>query len=265
MKKEWKIYQLIFPNGKFYIGQTTRTIWKRFKEHCTDTSKRILRFAIRKYKKENIVVKLLDVSYTQEEADRVEDGYIMLFDTIIPSGYNMQRGGQHHRKKKNSCSLLKLRYSLCRIGIKPGEITRKKMSMSKLGKNNHFFGKQHTEESKRLISFKKSGVPNLLKRKVDPIDIETSNLAFKTRAEQAEYLGISRRPIYEYHKKNGNIKERQRRTTKEIESALDESYDPFITYKEFINNTKSILNIKCNKMIKTHMKKTSKIYTFYEL
>jgi len=260
----WKIYCLTFQNGKRYVGQTKRTLKKRFKEHCDDTSKRILRFAIRKYGKETITLRLLDITFSQEDADRVEDGYIMMFGTLHPLGYNMQRGGQFARQT-NISNLLKLKYSRKRLGIRPNDITRKKMSLSKLGKNNHFYGRRHTQLTKNLISLKKKGVPNLLKRKVNGGDIELARQQFKTQEEQARILGISRRPIYEYNKKNNMIKTRQRRTFDEIQNALDQSYDPLSTKSFMIENAMKLLSITHDKMIRNHLAKTTRLYTFFSM
>jgi len=263
-KTVWKIYCLTFPNGKRYVGQTKRTLKKRFKEHCDDTSKRVLRFAIRKYGKETVSMRLLDVTFSQEDADRVEDGYIMMFGTLHPLGYNMQRGGQIARQT-NMCDLLRIKYSRRRMGIRPNDITRKKMSLSKLGKNNSFYGKRHTRLSKNRISLKKTGVPNFLKRKVNSDDIEMAKRQFRTQEEQAKSLGISRRPIYEHNKKNNMIKTRQIRTFDEIQNALDYSYDPLSTKTNMIENAMKLLNITHDKMIRNHLTKTTRLYTFFSM
>ena len=50
------IYKLVSPSGKVYIGQTSRTFEKRFKEHCSGTSGgTIIEKALKKYGPENFI------------------------------------------------------------------------------------------------------------------------------------------------------------------------------------------------------------------
>lgn len=82
-------------NGKMYIGQTTKTLEQRIKNHKNsmvsgkDTH---LYRAMRKYGWENFVFKVIVYANSQETLDELEAYYIKKYDTI-KSGYNMAPGG----------------------------------------------------------------------------------------------------------------------------------------------------------------------------
>lgn len=120
-------------NGKIYIGQTKRGYIRRFTEHCCPKSGcRLLKNAINKYGKENFIPQLLDVAYSQNEANIKEKLWIKLLKTYIPKyGYNLSMGG-----------------SIGNFNVE----TLRKMSDSHKGKNNYFYGKKHSEESKKKMS-----------------------------------------------------------------------------------------------------------------
>lgn len=87
-------------NDKVYIGQTKRSIEKRFQEHTTLTeAKRSLVFAraIQKYGADKFHVELLQDGLTSTEAlDAAEIRYIKEFGSIAPNGYNVTDGGLGH-------------------------------------------------------------------------------------------------------------------------------------------------------------------------
>lgn len=82
------IYSLTFPNGKRYIGQTTQTIEKRFKQHIesafsTNGYLSPLKSAIRYYGINNIKLELIDIASTYEELDKAEIYWIKFYNTCI--------------------------------------------------------------------------------------------------------------------------------------------------------------------------------------
>lgn len=133
-KNIYQIYSIVNnKNNKFYIGQTKRNYRRRFKEHlCPHEGCPLLRKAIKKYGKENFECELLDIAYSQEEANIKEKMWIRLLKTYQPkNGYNLSMGGK--------------------IGDF-NEQTLKKMSKSKKGVKNSFYGKKHTKEAKEKMS-----------------------------------------------------------------------------------------------------------------
>lgn len=92
------IYKIINSNNnKVYIGQTTKTIQERFKEHLrnsTEKSKNTLHLylAMNKYGKETFSVELLDTADNQEDLNEKECYWINYYNSIH-EGYNMMQGG----------------------------------------------------------------------------------------------------------------------------------------------------------------------------
>lgn len=103
-------------NNKLYIGQTTRIIEIRWKEHIRHSKydDLIIYRAIRKYGVQNFYIeKLEEVIYNkQEELDARETYYISLYNTIDKSkGYNISTGGstpKFYRKKLDIDSIKNL-------------------------------------------------------------------------------------------------------------------------------------------------------------
>lgn len=87
-------------NDKVYIGQTKRSIEKRFQEHTTLTEAKrslVLARAIQKYGADKFHVELLQDGLTSTEAlDAAEIRYIKEFGSIAPDGYNVTEGGLGH-------------------------------------------------------------------------------------------------------------------------------------------------------------------------
>lgn len=107
---ENKIYGYVYLitnkiNGKQYVGQTVRTIKKRFNGHC-GSKKQVISRAIKKYGKENFIVQELAVAYNQKELTFLEGMYIGWFNTLVFSenGYNVSKiingKGKHSEETK---------------------------------------------------------------------------------------------------------------------------------------------------------------------
>ena len=84
-------------NGKQYVGKTTYSITKRFKEHCQDCKKircekRPLYDAMNKYGIENFVVKEL-IKCEVDELNSYEIMFIEKLNTYGHNGYNATKGG----------------------------------------------------------------------------------------------------------------------------------------------------------------------------
>lgn len=84
-------------NGKQYVGKTTESITKRFKEHCNDSKKercekRPLYDAMNKYGIENFIAEKL-IQCEPDELDSYEKLFIEKLDTYN-NGYNATKGGE---------------------------------------------------------------------------------------------------------------------------------------------------------------------------
>jgi hypothetical protein len=89
-----QLYKLDFPNGKSYIGITSKTTQERFKSHCHPSNrKNPCQHAIQKYSKENIKIKVLAECDNWELLCLAEIEAIEKFTTKSPNGYNLTDGG----------------------------------------------------------------------------------------------------------------------------------------------------------------------------
>jgi group I intron endonuclease len=129
------IYRVTSPSGKSYIGQTTRPIEKRIKEHFKCPGYCIaLENAIKKYGDKMEYEILLETN--DDQLNFYEERMIRLYNTMEPQGYNIRTGGLASTHSELSCE---------------------RMRQAKLGDKNPNFGKPRTEEAKNAISAAKSG------------------------------------------------------------------------------------------------------------
>lgn len=92
-KNNYTVYIHVFPNGKYYVGQTMQDPerrWANGKGYRTQ----FVANAIRKYGWENIEHELVMSSLSREEADNLEEYLIALLKSDDERyGYNIQKGG----------------------------------------------------------------------------------------------------------------------------------------------------------------------------
>ena len=102
------IYKLTSPSNKIYIGQTIKTIEKRFREHLEDATRIyknhciVLNKSLRKYGGFHFKLEILE-ECLDEELNEKEIEYILKYDTQTPKGMNIKLGGssgKHHEDTK---------------------------------------------------------------------------------------------------------------------------------------------------------------------
>lgn len=122
--KVYKITNII--NGMSYIGQTVRSPEKRWKEHQNKAGVISNPFynAIKFYGPENFVLETVCEAASLEELNKKEEELVKNY--IYPSGYNLKQGG----KNKRYSELSKNKIRMSKIGKRPSEETRKKLSES---------------------------------------------------------------------------------------------------------------------------------------
>lgn len=90
------IYRIIFPNGKSYIGATTKTLQSRVKSHIAQSnsgSDYPVHLAIKKYF-DSISWEILCKADSLEELYEKEVFFIKHFNSLIKeNGYNVKPGG----------------------------------------------------------------------------------------------------------------------------------------------------------------------------
>ena len=92
-------------NDLVYIGQTTRDVQARFKEHCHPgkAKREFLSKAIQEIGKEHFFVEVLESGLeTQRDMNYREAYYVSTMRTVWPDGYNLTTGGAWNREFKNT-------------------------------------------------------------------------------------------------------------------------------------------------------------------
>lgn len=233
-----KIYLLTnTENNKVYVGQTWLTYEKRMGKYGEGYSNSpYIYHAIQKYTLDKFAYTTLTECETQEEADKLEDYYIIKYNSRdLNIGYNLKEGGSHGRhleetKQKMSENAfspwlgkhlseeMKQKISDSRSGIPHTEEWKQENSemMKEWHANNPhpMEGKHHTEEAKQSMSKKLSGIkrdPESVKRGAEkrkmPLEREKAILAdylarITARELQKKY-GISASSIYRILDRNG--------------------------------------------------------------
>lgn len=192
MKKDSvdKQYNFIYKttniiNGKIYIGQRSTNIIP--KNDLYLGSGVVLKKAIKKYGRENFKREILEFCDTLEDLDKREIYLIDKYNSHIPIGYNISKGGsggyidrdvydemskklkgrkhsiEQHKKviesKRLNNTLNHSQETKDKISIsgrlyKQSEEYKNKPKISHDGENNSFFGKHHSEEVKKRLSEK---------------------------------------------------------------------------------------------------------------
>ena len=94
------VYRYICPNGKSYIGQTTKTLKERAKGNGSGYIRcKVFYKAILKYGWSNFKVEILseyhlnDLDELIKHLNEDERKYIQQYNSLIPNGYNIRIGG----------------------------------------------------------------------------------------------------------------------------------------------------------------------------
>lgn len=164
-------------DGTMYIGQTKYTSEKRFKQHVNkakNTSRNLhLYNAMRKYGIENFELIVLESGLDENMLDERETYFIEKYDTLN-NGYNYTSGGggirnYHHSEESRKKMSEKISAAMWKIntpertakiiaaqkGKKLTEDHKKHIKESvgdRYGENNPFYGKHHSDKTKKKIS-----------------------------------------------------------------------------------------------------------------
>jgi predicted GIY-YIG superfamily endonuclease len=102
------IYLIIFPNKKYYVGQTGRCIKKRISEHLI--SKYPVGCALRKYENDNCIIKILKQgNFNNKQLDILEQKFIKKYKSNNRNfGYNLTPGGNSKKVNKTMIKFKKM-------------------------------------------------------------------------------------------------------------------------------------------------------------
>ena len=131
-------------NGRKYIGQTRRSLERRWKEHCWRDNCQVITQAINKHGKKNFKIEVLE-KCDKDKLDEREKYWIEYHNTYKGDGYNTHKGGLTLGEGEDHP----------RTGQKTPEEVKEKMRQAlkengtlelRQGENHPFYGKKHTEE-----------------------------------------------------------------------------------------------------------------------
>lgn len=181
--REYTVYKHTTPDGKSYIGMTSRKLYRRYGHGHGYVKNKRLNDAIKKFGWEAIDHEIIGTGLTQENAIKLEQETIKRLDTTNPDkGYNISIGGLGGT-----------------LGVKLGEETRKKMSESRKGEKNPRYGIKFPKELSEKLSQIRHGrcsekqLANLRKMqekaKKKVICLDTHEV-FNSVAEAAKHVGV---------------------------------------------------------------------------
>ena len=146
MEKGGVIYLIIDgTNDGEYVGQTTRSVEIRFKEHLNADS--YIGNVIKAHDENNFTTAILKECANQDELNYWERWFIKWRDTMHPNGYNLTEGGEggipSEKARKNM--------SKAHTGVKKSPETCAKLSVAFSGEKNPRYGKKNTPEHQAKI------------------------------------------------------------------------------------------------------------------
>lgn len=134
-------------NGKRYIGITSQNPVKRWKNGLGYQGSPHFWAAIQKYGWDGFRHEILYTDLDKAVAERIEVELISRYRTTDREyGYNAANGGNTTRGYTIPESGRR-NISLAHIGVRHSEETRAKMSRSRQGEKNHFFGRHHERDA----------------------------------------------------------------------------------------------------------------------
>lgn len=120
-------------DGMQYVGQTTRTIAARWKQHLAyargNPRYSYIDRAIKKYGHEHFTIELLGVALDRLSLNKLEEWWIDTLGTMIPNGYNLKKNAKGQSGWSHSSEAReKMRDS--HLGVKLSDEHRKSLSQA---------------------------------------------------------------------------------------------------------------------------------------
>jgi len=208
-------------NGKCYYG-SSKDIEKRWQRHRNELKNNnhnpLLQRAWNKYGEDNFIFEIVE-ECSESQLLKNEQKYLDLLPEyniglIACGGDNLSKNPNKDKIIENITKSVVIRYSLmsneqkkekhskpmennpnwkggtsfkyCECGVKISPINNTCMSCrDKSGVNNPFFGKQHSEETKKKLSEKRKG-----KKPTNMTQVEIDNIVYESLSEASRQTGI---------------------------------------------------------------------------
>jgi group I intron endonuclease len=152
MERKYNVYKITcLLNNKVYIGYTKHDIHRRFKQHINKSKYNLVnKFlnGIRYYGSENFKIELL-ISVNNKDVALKNEIRLIKEHNSIDDGYNTREGGNCGSDQQKKDYIFTEKH-------------KKNISLNHhntKGEKNPFYGKKHTEESRKKISQNHAKVP----------------------------------------------------------------------------------------------------------
>lgn len=150
-EKTYKVYKIISPSGKIYIGITSQTLRRRFMNGYGYKDCPAIYKAIQKYGWANMRHEILFSGLTKKEAEGKEIELIAYYKSNNKRyGYNIENGGNvpgtHSEETKRKISEKNKGRTFSQESLDKMKEAHKGTNQ---GNKNPFFGKKHSEETKK--------------------------------------------------------------------------------------------------------------------
>lgn len=201
--REYIVYMHTFPNGKRYVGITSKPATERWKHGFGYYSQPYINHAIKKYGWENVKHDILHSNLSKEEACAIEETLISNNRlTESEYGYNIANGGLTSGKHSAET---RMKISANRKGKGTGEKNRL-FGVDISGSKNPFFGKQHTQEARKKMREAHADVAG--EKNPQAKAVLCDGVVFPCVRKCAEYYGVHRDIISGYLTGNRKISQR---------------------------------------------------------
>lgn len=197
VENHYTVYMHITPSGKVYIGLTSTSVEKRWKNGKGYKTNQPFWNAIQKYGWENIEHKIIAEGLTYEEAGEMEKAYIKKYNaTNNKYGYNICFGGEDGW-----------------VGVHHTEETKRKISEAKKGKV-YRKGYHFSEESKKKMSESHKGKYH--GKPVKPKPPKRPKRGFTISDEHKKRISEANTGIYRSPEVRANMSKAQIKTKKPV-------------------------------------------------
>lgn len=231
-------------NGKCYVGQAmcftgeNNSRWGtfgRWKSHVREAIKsnqdhcRVLNEAIRKYGEKNFEVTTL-LKCNNEELDENEIRFVEQFNSVIPNGYNLKKGG--YSSKNNEETILKMKEA--HSGKLHSDETKQKIGKNQIGNRRGSKKRTHEEDNnlpKYIYCIRRNNIIEGYAISGFPVGINEKEYLKDERFSVKKY-GSKEKALEESIKYLSELKEQYKFVDEEINNLKEENIKKSITEKK---------------------------------